>query len=239
MLQTEHFSCVSLCITALESLAKKIPEDFMSYYALRVAAEGGCEIPTWIKDADVPLIEAGSVMRMESQVVTLYYTTLRSYQRDETVVDLSGIPCTEAGEFPFISLCVIADTVSTLLMSRIGLRCFPNCVAKFPTLMCLDLSHNSLSELPADLAERCPAVVKLNLSNNTFKAFPPCVLQMRKLEELNLSSNRLEYVPTTLSMVASLRALDVSHNMLKTMISTAATANLHYVKCDENPFLQR
>ena len=64
-----------------------------------------------------------------------------------------------------------------------------------PTLESLDLSKNTLLDLPEDFFEMLRSLRILVLKNNCLYSVPPALFQLQKLTHLNLSQNHLDSVP--------------------------------------------
>src|SRR5207244_675064 len=105
-----------------------------------------------------------------------------------------------------------------------------------PALRTLDLSSNSLQELPRfrsprleELAvadnrleslsplEDLPALRVLDASRNALRALPFSIGALSQLTEVHLRNNHLEALPPSLGMCQQLRTLDVSDNKLETV----------------------
>ena len=59
----------------------------------------------------------------------------------------------------------------TLSLSNCGLRSLP-AVLQLPEVRSLSLSYNQLTELPEDIAKRCPQLERLDLTRNAFRSLP-------------------------------------------------------------------
>jgi Leucine-rich repeat (LRR) protein len=131
--------------------------------------------------------------------------------------------------------------VSRLCLSANRLRFFRSDLV-FPELRILDISRNSVRELP-NLALFCPQLTRLDASRNEIREFPvlsenlhfldlsnnrirviPIGIEDSKLAQLDLSSNLIESVP---DMPVSLRSLSLDGNVISR------------VQCIEAPTLSR
>eukprot|EP00727_Mastigamoeba_balamuthi_P007781 m51a1_g3623 putative leucine rich repeat protein (2312) ;mRNA; f:97992-117214 len=86
-------------------------------------------------------------------------------------------------------------------------------LAKQPSLTFLDLSCNSLVDVPREI-ERLTAMTTLRLFSNHLAAVPPALFNCTSLTLLDLSKNGLQTLPPAIAGLASLRELDVSWNRL-------------------------
>ena len=106
--------------------------------------------------------------------------------------------------------------------------------SSLPSLKVLCLAFNELKQLPADLPRKAPGVEVLYLSGNylsslpetfaeleckdlyvsenSFAAVPPPILEMTQITKLSLSCNRLKFIPPQISALVNLQFLDISFN---------------------------
>ncbi len=77
----------------------------------------------------------------------------------------------------------------------------------------LDLSHNSLTEIPAEVFE-LEWLEKLNLSFNQLTSVPESITRLTNLSQLYLGDNRLTSVPESITRLTNLSVLDLSYNPL-------------------------
>ncbi|XP_049883851.1 carboxypeptidase N subunit 2-like [Pectinophora gossypiella] len=112
----------------------------------------------------------------------------------------------------------------------------------FAKMRTLNLSHNELHALPQDLFIALPELTTLDLSGNPLRYIDQvtmaAVTMLTKLKELNLSSCELETLPEGLfRRQRRLERLDLSANLFTSVPATLGeTANLVYLRLDENPF---
>ncbi|KAF0314050.1 Chaoptin [Amphibalanus amphitrite] len=80
----------------------------------------------------------------------------------------------------------------------------------------LDLSRNSIAQLPETLLRRLTALRHLTLAHNQLETLPQPLLQNAPLESLDLSGNRLRVLPSAAlaAVGSSLARLDLSDNRL-------------------------
>ena len=96
--------------------------------------------------------------------------------------------------------------------------------AKLPTChifahtLRLDLSRNSLQDLPRDLAWMMPELRVINLSNNRLRYIPEAVLGMRNLVSLDVSRNEIRgELSADISNLERLEVLNISDNQLTSL----------------------
>jgi len=85
----------------------------------------------------------------------------------------------------------------------------------------LNLSHNLLSSLPANLP-LLTHITKLDLSKNQLTDLPENFGQLRALKSLDLYANRIEKLPVSFSQLKSLKWLDLKDNPLCPALKQAA-----------------
>ncbi|MFN3561598.1 MAG: leucine-rich repeat domain-containing protein [Chloroherpetonaceae bacterium] len=118
------------------------------------------------------------------------------------------------------------------------LQTIPRELEKFPNLEVLNLSNNSISEIPKGF--KFPeSLVRLNLSQNKFTRIPSGLEKHPNLYQLDLSNNQIE-TDSGAVLPTSLRILDLSNNKLKTL-SEYLARNPHletlYVRNNQIEFL--
>ncbi|KAL6047973.1 E3 ubiquitin--protein ligase [Balamuthia mandrillaris] len=125
--------------------------------------------------------------------------------------------------------------LSSLSLSNLPAKLFQP-LQSLPTVTLLDLSNNSLTDLPQSLAAALPRLQELNLQDNNLQR-PPWSLfaGLAELESLNLSGNKLLSVPSHTSL-PQLKRLDLSSNQLKALPSSLISfTSLQELLVDENP----
>eukprot|EP00884_Botryococcus_braunii_P023561 jgi/Botrbrau1/988/Bobra.114_1s0028.1 len=80
-------------------------------------------------------------------------------------------------------------------------------------LIALDISHNSIVEIPEGLSA-LETLQKLDISNNKVKSLPEGLRCLTGLQSLNISANQLASLPTSLAALPELKTLDCSSNQL-------------------------
>ncbi|KAK3812294.1 MAG: hypothetical protein J3Q66DRAFT_286259 [Benniella sp.] len=95
------------------------------------------------------------------------------------------------------------------------LTAFPtNCIQHMSALRELDLSHNKLCLLPADIGHPNSHLRQLIASDNKLEAIPRSIGLCRELRSLNLGRNQLTSLPTEIADLKQLDTLDLSENLL-------------------------
>ena len=90
-----------------------------------------------------------------------------------------------------------------------------------PTLESLDLSRNTLLDLPEDFFEMLRSLRILVLKNNFLHSVPPALFQLHRLTHLNLSQNSLNSNSIKfLTKLTNLTNLDLSCNQLESLPET-------------------
>ena len=105
-----------------------------------------------------------------------------------------------------------------------------------PTLESMDLSKNTLLDLPEDFFEMLRSLRILVLKNNCLYSVPPALFQLQRLTHLNLSQNRLDSAAIKhLSKLANLTNLDLSCNQLESLPEAfAQLKNLVFLNLSTN-----
>jgi Leucine-rich repeat (LRR) protein len=89
----------------------------------------------------------------------------------------------------------------------------PEVFTSFPNLVFLDLSHNSITELPTALGN-CVNLVYLNVSYNKLSALPSEIGHLKQLKRFILNNNEIVALPATIGEMKSLEYLDMWSNEL-------------------------
>ncbi len=107
------------------------------------------------------------------------------------------------------------DTVTRLAFNQLELTTIPDVVYRFPKLEELDLSRNSLHELPARLTADIPTLKRLSLLNNAIPNDSVFITRNKHLLALNLQGNRITRVPASVRKNRRLESLWLGNNNLK------------------------
>ncbi|KAJ8402987.1 hypothetical protein AAFF_G00359030 [Aldrovandia affinis] len=93
----------------------------------------------------------------------------------------------------------------------------PSAVAKFTSLMKLQLNNNCLSTLPIELQSLCH-LTELNLGNNVFEEIPQVLRYLPSLRKLYLFGNKIENLPEdAFDGLSKLVLLNVNHNKIRVL----------------------
>lgn len=105
-----------------------------------------------------------------------------------------------------------------------------------PTIESLDLSKNTLLDLPEDFFEMLRSLRILVLKNNCLYSVPPALFQLQKLTHLNLSQNHLDSNAIRhLAKLTNLTNLDLSSNRLESLPEAfAQLKNLVFLNLSTN-----
>ncbi|QJW90472.1 leucine-rich repeat domain-containing protein [Spirosoma taeanense] len=106
------------------------------------------------------------------------------------------------------------DTVTMLAFNQLELRTIPEVVYRFPNLEELDLSKNSLHELPARLTANIPTLKRLSLLYNAIPNDSVFITRNNHLISLNLQGNRLTRIPSSVRRNRRLESLWMGNNAL-------------------------
>jgi hypothetical protein len=101
-----------------------------------------------------------------------------------------------------------------------NLKQIPKRILTNQSLRDLNLSGNSITQLPSPLARDLPALESLDLSGNQLKGLPRAFAAWdlpRSLVRLNLNHNSLVIFPIQVTLLTNLQALDLSSNRLPTL----------------------
>ncbi|GAB2601147.1 leucine-rich repeat domain-containing protein [Spirosoma areae] len=109
------------------------------------------------------------------------------------------------------------DTVTMLAFNQLELKTVPEVVYRFPNLQELDLSRNSLHELPARLTADIPALKRLSLLYNALPTDSVFITPNKHLLALNLQGNKLTQLPKSVRQNRRLESLWLGNNELKNL----------------------
>lgn len=105
---------------------------------------------------------------------------------------------------------------------------------KISNLVNLDLSNNSLEEIPEGLGELIN-LKHLNLSKNSLHQLPNTCSNLYKLKHLDLSGNKFTYIPMCLQVgMEFLQVLKVSSNERMSLETPIASIHLEYFEAKNN-----
>ena len=92
-----------------------------------------------------------------------------------------------------------------------------NFSAPVPTLSTLNLASAKLAQLPDDIFQKAPGLVKLILDKNHFVSLSSQIGKATKLEYLSVARNGLHAIPPEIGRLLELRHLDVRDNSLSAL----------------------
>ncbi|KAF2753630.1 PP2C-domain-containing protein [Pseudovirgaria hyperparasitica] len=84
-----------------------------------------------------------------------------------------------------------------------------------PSLSVLNLASAKLAQLPEDLFQNVPGLIKFILDKNHFASLSPQIGRLTRLEHFSVARNNLEHLPTDIGRLIELRFLDVRENNLR------------------------
>ena len=136
------------------------------------------------------------------------------------------------------------------------LRWLPEQLFSGFTRLHLNLEHNRLNSLPAEIFDRnrVHALVSIHLGHNFFEQVPVAALQKQffNLEYVNLANNRIQFIDKDTNILATIKKLDLSFNPLteesiinvlsqpkKVKELNMASTGISLVPVLETPFLRR
>lgn len=133
----------------------------------------------------------------------------RLENRQLKTIDVEGISELPANLF-------LRDTLCELNLVRCNLKSIPHQLHQFGnSLVILNLSHNLITDVPAQFCCSMTKLSRLDLSNNSLKRLPLEVRFLNQLISLNLSKNQLTTLPSTFTDLTKLRYLILANNELK------------------------
>ncbi|KAI8806471.1 hypothetical protein BJ742DRAFT_870568 [Cladochytrium replicatum] len=97
----------------------------------------------------------------------------------------------------------------------------------FPKLCRIDLSHNSLSDVPASLTIHFPSCTEMDMSHNMFECIPNSLSALTQLHSLDLSHNRIDTLapPDVANSTLAYGSL-AGHTPLSHVLRNITTLNL-------------
>lgn len=137
---------------------------------------------------------------------------------------------------PNLLLCVSPTNLTSLDLSMNSITEIPASIAHATALTSLDLMHNCLTTLPEELFS-LTRLVNLKLSRNQLHpSVSPSIAQLVNLNKLYLAHNLIEYLPS-LEGLAALDTLTLNGNRLAELPATLAlNTTLTTLALHHNPF---
>lgn len=149
------------------------------------------------------------------------------------------------------------DAVIKLVLRKQHLKSFPKEILKFKNLQYLDVSKNSIAELPDSLGTltdlqyfacsktglqrvtkeigKLTNLTYLNLNQNDLEYLPPQIGNLEKLEYLDLWSNNFNEYPSTFASLKALRVLDLRNILISDEVQTSIQNMLPKAKVYMSP----
>jgi ADP-ribosylglycohydrolase len=93
----------------------------------------------------------------------------------------------------------------------------PELTAKVSLYQRVDLSYQSIVELPASLPLTLPHLTCLYLSHNNLTSLPVSIHGFLHLQDLDVSHNEISDLPETFTALNNLKKFDISHNILSVL----------------------
>lgn len=115
-------------------------------------------------------------------------------------------------EFPN-DLLKIAKVLRTLDLSENSISQLPASIGNFENLKYFSMNQNKLGSLPP-LFGKLQKLETLSLNKNLLTSLPQSFDQLRHLRTLSLSCNRFTQIPDMLGNLKNLEVLDLSHNKI-------------------------
>ncbi|KAI8370226.1 hypothetical protein BD560DRAFT_446942 [Blakeslea trispora] len=147
--------------------------------------------------------------RNELDSLDIYAKALSQFKQHLTELSLRE---NQFKEFPSQVL-MFESLVSLSLAQNVLQHIETGILSQLAHLQWLNLGHNRLTTLPADLFQ-CRELRGLNLENNQFKTFPFVLCYLPRLEILMLQKNKIECIPPNCHFPSTLLTLNLSFNML-------------------------
>jgi Leucine-rich repeat (LRR) protein len=118
--------------------------------------------------------------------------------------------------------CDKPDTVTRLYFNQLGLGKVPQVVYRFKNLEEIDLSKNTITEIPAELTT-IPKLKRLQLNFNQLKHENIHFTKNKHLEAINLQENALTTIPKEIKKNRRLNSLWIGNNNLQSLDNQAFT----------------
>ncbi|XP_063958553.1 leucine-rich repeat protein 1-like [Lytechinus pictus] len=155
------------------------------------------------RDQDLPNTQLSSLIPAKQSQVERPKTNVVIHQRRDYPIS-TGFP----------------QKMESLQVNDCGLKKVDSRILKAKHLKRLDLSRNSICEIPENL-EQLVNLSELNISNNQLQRLPMGLCKSnhlaRTLQCLNVSHNQIRHLPCELVCLVRLVRLDISHNSLESL----------------------
>jgi len=111
----------------------------------------------------------------------------------------------------------------------------PELTAKVSLYQRVDLSYQSIGELPTSLPLTLPHLTCLYMSHNKLTALPASIHGFLHLQDLDVSHNNISELPETFTALDNLKKLDISHNCLSVLpVNIDSMAALEKINLSHN-----
>lgn len=129
---------------------------------------------------------------------------------------------------------VCLSRLTSLDLSRNGLKALPPALGSCVSLTSLNLAFNSLESLPSEIGTLC-LLRTLGLKSNALRSLPPEIGDCASLVCLYLTDNRLAQLPDSLGRLQRLQKLQAASNALTSLPDALADcASLELLRCPRN-----
>ncbi len=126
------------------------------------------------------------------------------------------------------------DSIIKLVYFKQNADEFPKEVLGFTNLNVLEVTYNSIRELP-DGIQKLPYLQSLYLQQNQFSSFPESIMGIKNLQRLSLAGNQIQELPENLSSLHLLRELNLSGNRIRQLpASFFTTTSLEVANLSHN-----
>ncbi|XP_077281852.1 leucine-rich repeat 47 [Temnothorax americanus] len=165
------------------------------------------------------------------------YPTLRGFPRTTEQLILRGLD-----RKSFDRQILRLQSLKFLDLSDNKLSYLPREVGALPNLQRLVLSRNNLGKSPGSKwAWLEQTAVKrtlrfLDISDNSLTELPIQIRNLNALAHLKVSQNELTYLPHNIGALRNLKVLDVARNRLSYLPATVTHLRLQFLDVTENPF---
>ncbi|XXQ34123.1 F-box domain-containing protein [Plasmodiophora brassicae] len=119
---------------------------------------------------------------------------------------------------PFLVQCgANTSLVTDLDLSHNELTSIPAEIGQLTSLKELNLAGNYLRSIPAEIGQLTSLKTLYLLYNHDLRSIPPEIGQLTSLETLSLAVNRLQSIPAEIGQLTSLKDLDLRDNELRSI----------------------
>lgn len=95
----------------------------------------------------------------------------------------------------------------------------PKSIKYFNEITNVNLSHNTITEIPDELC-MLKNLVNLNIKYNKISTIPSSIKNLENLKKLDISHNEIEEIPEELYLMKSLEVLNIKFNMVRWISSS-------------------